>query len=80
MEIKLKYGIDNLLFGMKEQDVTKILGKPDTQYKDEEEKAQKKPAKEHAPIKETERMHTEAALNETPMHTTQADQIIEEDV
>ena len=37
MEIKLKYGIDNLLFGMKEQDVIKILGKPDTQYKDEEE-------------------------------------------
>ncbi|WP_396210144.1 hypothetical protein [Flavobacterium sp.] len=37
MEIKLKYGIDNLLFGMKEQDVTKLLGKPDTQYKDEEE-------------------------------------------
>jgi hypothetical protein len=37
MEIKLKYGIDNLLFGMKEQDVTKILGKPDTQYKDEED-------------------------------------------
>ncbi len=37
MEIKLKYGIDNLLFGMKEQDVAKILGKPDTQYKDEEE-------------------------------------------
>jgi hypothetical protein len=37
MEIKLKYGIDNLLFGMKEQDVTKVLGKPDTQYKDEEE-------------------------------------------
>lgn len=37
MEIKLKYGVDNLLFGMKEQDVTKILGKPDTQYKDEEE-------------------------------------------
>lgn len=26
-----------MLFGMKEQDVTKILGKPDTQYKDEEE-------------------------------------------
>ena len=37
MEIKLKYGIDNLLFGMKEQDVIKILGKADTQYKDEEE-------------------------------------------
>lgn len=37
MEIKLKYGIDNLLFGMKEQDVTKILGKPDTSYKDEDE-------------------------------------------
>ena len=37
MEIKLKYGIDNLLFGMKEQDVVGILGKPDTKYKDEEE-------------------------------------------
>lgn len=37
MEIKLKYGIDNLLFGMKEQDVTKILGKPDSSYKDEDE-------------------------------------------
>ncbi len=38
MEIKLKYGIDNLLFGMKEQECyIKVLGKPDTQYKDEEE-------------------------------------------
>lgn len=37
MELKLKYGIDNLLFGMKEQDVVKIIGKPDTQYKDEED-------------------------------------------
>lgn len=37
MEIKLKYGIDNLLFGMKEQDVIKILGKPDSTYKDEDE-------------------------------------------
>lgn len=37
MEIKLKFGIDNLLFGMKEQDVTKILGKPDSIYKDEDE-------------------------------------------
>ena len=37
MEIKLKYGIDNLLFGMKEQDVIKILGKPDSSYKDEDE-------------------------------------------
>ena len=37
MDIKLKYGIDNLLFGMKEQDVTKILGKPDSSYKDEDE-------------------------------------------
>ena len=37
MEIKLKYGIDNLLFGMKEQDVIKTLGKPDSSYKDEEE-------------------------------------------
>lgn len=37
MEIKLKYGIDNLLFGMREQDVIKILGKPDSSYKDEDE-------------------------------------------
>ena len=37
MEIKLKYGIDNLLFGMKEHDVTKILCKPDSSYKDEDE-------------------------------------------
>jgi len=37
MEIKLKYGIDNLLFGMKEHDVIKILGKPDSSYKDEDE-------------------------------------------
>lgn len=37
MDIKLKYGIDNLLFGMKEQDVIKILGKPDSSYKDEDE-------------------------------------------
>lgn len=37
MEIKLKYGIDNLLFGMKEQDVIKILGKPYSSYKDEDE-------------------------------------------
>lgn len=37
MEIKLKYGIDNLLFGMKEHDVIKILDKPDSSYKDEDE-------------------------------------------
>lgn len=37
MELKLKYGIDNLLFGMKEHDVIKILGKPDSSYKDEDE-------------------------------------------
>ena len=37
MEIKLKYVIDILLYGMKEHDVIKILGKPDSSYKDEDE-------------------------------------------
>lgn len=37
MEIKLKYGIDKLLFGMKQKDVEAIYGKPNAQYTDEEE-------------------------------------------
>ena len=37
MEIKLKYGIDKLLFGMKQKDVVAIYGKPNAQYNDEEE-------------------------------------------
>ncbi|MEQ3661445.1 MAG: hypothetical protein ABNG98_09905 [Flavobacterium sp.] len=37
MEIKLKFGIDKLLFGMKQKDVEEIYGKPNSQYKDEED-------------------------------------------
>ena len=37
MKINLKSGIDKLLFGMKQHDVTTALGKPDKNYKDEEE-------------------------------------------
>ena len=37
MEIKLKYGIDKLLFGMKQKDVETIYGKPNAQYNDEED-------------------------------------------
>src|SRR5690606_16815070 len=37
MEIKLKFGIDQLLFGMKQKDVEAIYGKPSTQYVDEED-------------------------------------------
>lgn len=37
MEIKLKSGIDKLLFGMKTQDVEGLYGKPDKQYQDEED-------------------------------------------
>lgn len=37
MEIKLKYGIDKLLFGMKQKDVEAIYGRPNAQYNDEEE-------------------------------------------
>lgn len=36
MILKPKYGIDQLLFGMKQQDVEAIYGKPDYQYKDED--------------------------------------------
>ncbi|KIX19956.1 hypothetical protein SY27_15650 [Flavobacterium sp. 316] len=37
MEIKLKFGIDKLLFGMKQKDVEAIYGRPSKQYIDEEE-------------------------------------------
>lgn len=37
MEIKLKFGIDKLLFGMKQKDVEAIYGKPNSQYEDDED-------------------------------------------
>ena len=37
MIINLKNGIDKLLFGMKQSDVTAIYGKPDRNYKDEDD-------------------------------------------
>jgi hypothetical protein len=37
MKINLKNGIDKLLFGMKQRDVEAIYGKPDRNYKDEDE-------------------------------------------
>jgi hypothetical protein len=37
MKINLKHGIDKLLFGMKQKDVEAIYGKPDRNYKDEDE-------------------------------------------
>lgn len=37
MEIKLKFGIDKLLFGMQQKDVVAIYGKPNRQYNDDEE-------------------------------------------
>jgi hypothetical protein len=37
MEIKLKFGIDKLLFGMQQKDVVAIYGKPNMQYEDDEE-------------------------------------------
>lgn len=37
MNIKPKFGIDALVFGMKEQDVQAILGKPTTTFKDEDD-------------------------------------------
>jgi len=36
MKINLKNGIDKLLFGMKQKDVEAIYGKPDRNYKDED--------------------------------------------
>src|SRR6478736_9183463 len=37
MKINLKNGIDKLIFGMKQNDVTAIYGKPDRNFKDEDE-------------------------------------------
>lgn len=37
MKINLKNGIDKLLFGMKQNDVTALYGKPNHNYKDEDE-------------------------------------------
>ncbi|MGO4817978.1 hypothetical protein [Flavobacterium sp. W22_SRS_FP1] len=37
MKINLKIGIDKLIFGMKQKDVSAIYGKPDRNYKDEED-------------------------------------------
>lgn len=37
MELKLKYGIDNIVFGMTEFDIVKILGNPDKISKDDNE-------------------------------------------
>ncbi|MBF02853.1 MAG: hypothetical protein CMP76_06105 [Flavobacterium sp.] len=37
MKVKLKYGVDQLLFGMKQKDVEAIYGKPNKQYIDEED-------------------------------------------
>lgn len=37
MKINLKSGIDKLLFGMKQNDVTALYGKPDRNYKDEDD-------------------------------------------
>ena len=37
MKINLKNGIDKLLFGMKQNDVTALYGKPNRNYKDEDD-------------------------------------------
>ena len=37
MKINLKNGIDKLIFGMKQKDVTAFYGKPDRNYKDEDD-------------------------------------------
>ena len=37
MKINLKNGIEKLIFGMKQKDVTAIYGKPDRNYKDEDD-------------------------------------------
>lgn len=37
MKINPKIGIDKLLFGMKQNDVTALYGKPDRNYKDEDD-------------------------------------------
>jgi len=37
MKVDLKIGIDKLIFGMKQNDVISIYGKPDRNYKDEDD-------------------------------------------
>lgn len=37
MKINLKNGIDKLIFGMKQKDVTAVYGTPDKNYKDEDD-------------------------------------------
>jgi hypothetical protein len=37
MKINLKYGIEQLVFGMKQNDVIAIYGKPNRNYKDEDD-------------------------------------------
>ena len=37
MKINLKHGIDQLVFGMKQNDVIAIYGKPNRDYKDEDD-------------------------------------------
>ena len=37
MKINLKHGIDQLVFGMKQNDVIAIYGKPNRNYKDEDD-------------------------------------------
>lgn len=37
MKINLKNGIDKLIFGMKQNDVIAVYGKPDKNYKDEDD-------------------------------------------
>lgn len=37
MKINLKNGIDKLIFGMKQKDVSALYGKPDRNYKDEDD-------------------------------------------
>ncbi|KAB1155521.1 hypothetical protein [Flavobacterium luteum] len=37
MNVNLKFGIDKILFGMKQNDVIAICGKPDRNYKDEDD-------------------------------------------
>ncbi|GGD16281.1 hypothetical protein [Flavobacterium orientale] len=36
MELKPKFGFEQLLFGMKQKDVEKVYGKPDVVFKDED--------------------------------------------
>ncbi len=37
MQVRLKFGIDQLLFGMKQNDVQERYGKPDKQFKDDDD-------------------------------------------